>query len=104
MIKGERDSLDDHPTGDFRGREKPRVLVLASDVLFSHFFPEVARARLKRSRGVVAALRARRLATVASGDGAGRCVNDNVAFTLSSDGDAGGQTARAPHRALWRRS
>jgi len=46
MTKGERDSLDDDPTVDFRGREKPRVLVLASDVLFSHFFPEVARARL----------------------------------------------------------
>jgi phosphoglycerate dehydrogenase-like enzyme len=28
------------------GPERPRVLVLASDVLFSHFFPESARARL----------------------------------------------------------
>src|SRR6266576_1761980 len=29
-----------------RRRLRPRVLVLASDVLFSHFFPEGARARL----------------------------------------------------------
>ena len=31
---------------DASGRERPRVLVLASDVLFSHFFPESARACL----------------------------------------------------------
>src|SRR5258705_2136396 len=29
-----------------RGSARPRLLVLASDVLFSHFFPESARARL----------------------------------------------------------
>src|SRR5258705_1652664 len=46
MTKGERDSLDDHPTVAFRRRERPRVLVLASDVLFSHFFPQAARDRL----------------------------------------------------------
>ena len=46
MTKGEPQSLDDYPTVEVHGRQRPRVLVLASDVLFSHFFPETALTRL----------------------------------------------------------
>jgi phosphoglycerate dehydrogenase-like enzyme len=46
MIDGEQQSLDDYPAMKARGAVRPRVLILASDVLLSHFFPEAARARL----------------------------------------------------------
>ncbi len=45
-MDGEQRILNDYPTIEVRGQETPRVLVLASDVLFSHFFPESALARL----------------------------------------------------------
>ena len=45
-MNGERQSIVDHPSAGPRGPARPRVLVLASDVLFSHFFPESALARL----------------------------------------------------------
>ena len=41
-----RPSIVDQSSTETRGPSRPRVLVLASDVLFSHFFPESARARL----------------------------------------------------------
>ncbi len=46
MEDGEQQRLDDYPIMEICGRERPRVLVLASDTLFSHFFPESALARL----------------------------------------------------------
>src|SRR5260370_27167568 len=46
MMDCEQQSLDDYPAMKTRGAVRPRVLILASDVLFSHFFPEAARARL----------------------------------------------------------
>ena len=46
MIHDERQSIDVSPTIETRGPHPPCVLVLASDVLFSHFFPETSRARL----------------------------------------------------------
>src|SRR5207248_10337988 len=46
MINSEGQSMVDHTNTKTRGPAQPRVLVLASDVLFSHFFPENARARL----------------------------------------------------------
>src|SRR6266508_2830899 len=46
MMNGERQSIVDHPSAEPRGPARPRVLVLASDVLFSHFFSESALARL----------------------------------------------------------
>jgi phosphoglycerate dehydrogenase-like enzyme len=42
MMNNERE----RSSTDASGPARPRVLVLASDVLFSHFFPESARARL----------------------------------------------------------
>jgi phosphoglycerate dehydrogenase-like enzyme len=45
-MDGERQSIVDHASTETRGPARPRVLVLASDVLFSHFFPDSARARL----------------------------------------------------------
>src|SRR5258705_752074 len=46
MINGEGQTLVDYSSTESRGLAQPRVLVLASDVLFSHFFPESTRARL----------------------------------------------------------
>src|SRR5258705_2349164 len=46
MINGEGRTLVDYSSTESRGLAKPRVLVLASDVLFSHFFPESTRASL----------------------------------------------------------
>jgi phosphoglycerate dehydrogenase-like enzyme len=46
MMNSERQSLVNQSSTETRGPARPRVLVLASDVLFSHFFPESARARL----------------------------------------------------------
>jgi phosphoglycerate dehydrogenase-like enzyme len=46
MMNSERQSLVNHSSTETRGPARPRVLVLASEVLFSHFFPESARARL----------------------------------------------------------
>jgi phosphoglycerate dehydrogenase-like enzyme len=45
-MNSERQSLVNHSSTETRGPARPRVLVLASEVLFSHFFPESARARL----------------------------------------------------------
>lgn len=45
-MNSERQSIVDQAGTETRGPARPRVLVLASDVLFSHFFPESARARL----------------------------------------------------------
>jgi phosphoglycerate dehydrogenase-like enzyme len=46
MMNGERQSLVNHSSTETHGSARPRVLVLASDALFAHFFPETARARL----------------------------------------------------------
>ena len=47
MINGEGQTLVDSPSTESSGRlARPRVLVLSSEVLFSHFFPENTRARL----------------------------------------------------------
>ena len=45
-MSSERQSIVNHSSTESRGPARPRVLVLASDVLFSHFFPESALARL----------------------------------------------------------
>jgi len=46
MMNNERESIVEHSRTETRGPARPRVVILASDVLFSHFFPEPARARL----------------------------------------------------------
>jgi phosphoglycerate dehydrogenase-like enzyme len=46
MMNSERRSIVDQASTETRGPARPRVLVLASDVLFSHFFSDSARARL----------------------------------------------------------
>lgn len=46
MINRETESKSDQLALRTNGAARPRVLVLASDVLFSHFFPQSARARL----------------------------------------------------------
>jgi phosphoglycerate dehydrogenase-like enzyme len=46
MMNSETQSIVEHQSTEIRGPARPCVLVLASDVLFSHFFPESARARL----------------------------------------------------------
>jgi len=46
MMKGDRQGKVDQASTETRGPARPHVLVLASDVLFSHFFSETARARL----------------------------------------------------------
>ena len=46
MTKNLTQALVDPVSTKTPGSARPRVLVLASDVLFSHFFPESARARL----------------------------------------------------------
>src|SRR5258705_3717956 len=46
MINGEGQTLVDYSSTESRVPVKPRVLVLASDVLSSHFFPESTRACL----------------------------------------------------------
>src|SRR2546425_1440380 len=45
-MNSETRNIVDASSTETRGPARPRVLVLASDVLFSHFFPESARARL----------------------------------------------------------
>ena len=45
-MNSERQSSDNHSGRETPGLARPRVLALASDVLFSHFFPEPARQRL----------------------------------------------------------
>lgn len=46
MTNNATHALVNHSTTEPRGLARSRVLVLASDSLFSHFFPETARARL----------------------------------------------------------
>jgi phosphoglycerate dehydrogenase-like enzyme len=46
MMNGEVQTLINDSSAETGGPARLRVLVLASDVLFSHFFPETARARL----------------------------------------------------------
>src|SRR6266542_3276175 len=48
MMKGDRQGKVDQASTETRGPARPHVLVLASDVLFSHFFSETARARLSK--------------------------------------------------------
>jgi len=46
MMNSEKESIGNHSSVQTGRPSQPRVLVLASDVLFTHFFPESARARL----------------------------------------------------------
>ncbi len=46
MIQGEQHKSVDHTTTEVHEHARPRVLVLASDTLFAHFFAETTRARL----------------------------------------------------------
>src|SRR3989442_164456 len=46
MMNSETESIRNHSTIETRQPARPRVLVLASDVLFSHFFPESGLTRL----------------------------------------------------------
>jgi phosphoglycerate dehydrogenase-like enzyme len=46
MMNSERQNIVDQASTETRELVRPRVLVLATDVLFSHFFPESARVRL----------------------------------------------------------
>jgi phosphoglycerate dehydrogenase-like enzyme len=45
-MNSERQSIVDQSSTETRGPSRPRVLVLASDVLFTNFFPETEQARL----------------------------------------------------------
>jgi len=47
MMNGDRESIGSHSSTEIDRPARPRVLLLVSDVLFTHFFPEPALARLK---------------------------------------------------------